>query len=132
MNNFSNSSAQLNESSSVKASDDFHFIVTVILRFTASLFLLLNFIVLFFMFRNYKKLNNTIYLFMFNLAIPDIAELIAVGFQIFDLPQLHKYPTNLYMLFHIQMSWYLTVLSVLGLSVNRFIAVLMWKRYDNV
>lgn len=105
---------------------------TVFLRILASFGLLMNLIVISVIVRNYNKLNNPMYFFVVNVAIPDIAQLIATISQMLDMPQMLKFPTCLFVMFFIQYTWYLTIFSVLNLSVNRLIAVVFWQHYDTV
>lgn len=106
--------------------------VHIVKRTVAFIGLFLNLLVMTVIVRNYKKLNNPMYLFIFNVAIPDVAELVVNSFNVFAIPGMLKFPTILYLMFHVQMTWYLTLFSVLGLSINRTVAVLFWRKYDTV
>lgn len=132
MNNIS-----LNSSDSVSPSTSNYYgeiaaNIHIVKRIIAFIGLFLNILIMTVILRNYRKLNNPMYLFIFNVAIPDVAELVAISADIFSIRAVRTFPTVLYIMFHIQMTWYLTLFSVLGLSLNRTVAVLFWRHYDTV
>lgn len=101
-------------------------------RAVGMLGLILNIVVMSAILRNYKKLSNPMYLFIVNVAIPDVAELVFMAFDVWNVNTMLKFPTVLYALFRVQITWYLTLFSVLGLSLNRAVAVIFWTYYDTV
>lgn len=131
-----NNSSNLDTSTSASSSSDYFkeiFVYIVIAkRVIAGIGLFLNLVVMTVILRNYKKLNNPMYLFIFNVAIPDVIELIAFTTDLFHIRDINRYPTILFKMFYIQMTWYLTIFSVLGLSFNRTVAVLFWQYYESV